>query len=150
MKKANQLTWVLIAALGTGSLTYSCNEKKEHLTGEQQAMQEDQDSRDRVKEMQDNIRQEKEEFIVQARAKIEKNENDIEDLKMVAKTKAGDAKTRYEQGIENLKAENERLKASIDANKETVNDKWDNFKVEFNHDMDKLGTAISDLFQDNK
>lgn len=141
---------MLAAAVAVSSLTFSCNEKKEVLNAETETVQAEQDANERVEEMRDHIRQEKEEFIVQARAKVEKNKDDIEDLKMVAKTKAGDAKLRYEQAIDQLRAENERLEANIEANKENINEQWDNFKVDFNHDMDKLGNAIAELFQDNK
>lgn len=151
MKQPQRLAFVLITALGASSLVYSCNEKKEPVVSEElQEAQAEQDAHDRIDEMRENIRQEKEEFIVQARARIEKNKKDIEDLKIVAKTKTGEARQRYDAGIENLRAENDRLEAKIDENKETVNEKWDGFKEEFNSDMDKLGTSIADLFRDNK
>ncbi len=149
MKTPHHLTFVLITALGVSSLT-ACNEKKTEVSEDLQEMQMEQDANDRIKEMRDNIKQEQEEFIVQARTKIEENKRDIEDLKLVAKTKTGEAKAKYEQGIENLKAENERLEAKMDENKKATNENWDNFKEEFNSDMDRLGASIADLFKDNK
>lgn len=149
MKKLNHITFVLITALGVSSLMSSCNEKKQVLSDDMQEMQAENDANDRIAEMRETIRREKEEFIVQARAKIDKNKKDIENLRIVSKTKAGEAKVKYEIAIEDLKAENERLEAKIEQNKESVDEKWDNFKEEFNSDMDKLGTAIKDLFKDN-
>lgn len=142
------MTFVLITALGVSSLT-SCNERKQE-NGEAYEVQAERDANARAEEMRENIRMEKEEFIVQARARIDKNKRDIEDLRVVAKTKSGQSKVRYEEAIEDLKAENERLEARIDANRESVDDKWNNFKEEFNHDMDQLGNSIGDMFKDNK
>lgn len=149
MRRAIHLTFVLITALGVSSLMYSCNEKKQDAEDESAMSQEDA-AEERVEEMRDHIRQEREEFIVQARARIEKNKEDIKNLKIVARDKKGEIKADYERSIENLKAENDRLEAKIDENKEAANDKWDNFKEEFNSDMSQLGESIGNLFKDNK
>lgn len=150
MKRISRLGLVLIAVLGTSKMMVSCNEQKQELSNDVQEMREENAADDRMEEMTKNLREEREQFIVQAREKIEANKRDIESLRTVAKSKAGEAKDKYNKAIEDLRAENDKLEAEIETNKEARDEKWQHFKEEFNSDMDRLGESIADLFKDNK
>jgi hypothetical protein len=41
------------------------------------------------------------------------------------------------------------MKDKMNGYKAEGKDKWENFKTEFNHDMDELGNALSDLGKNN-
>ena len=61
-----------------------------------------------------------------------KNEND-------------DVKAIYEKQIDLLEERNNAMKLKLDAYQINEKDDWRKFKTEFNHDMDELGKAFSDL-----
>jgi len=44
---------------------------------------------------------------------------------------------------------NEELRDRLETQEREGQEKWENFKKEFNHDIDELGQAIKDLFKDN-
>jgi Tfp pilus assembly protein PilE len=69
------------------------------------------------------------------------------------KVKKADRNT-YEVKVKDLEDRNANLRARIDAyDKDTdrakKNSGWENFKREFNHDMDELGNAFKDLGKNN-
>lgn len=47
--------------------------------------------------------------------------------------------------IDNLEQKNINMRKKIEEYKENGKDKWEAFKVEFNHDMDELGSALKGL-----
>jgi len=58
------------------------------------------------------------------------------------------AKAKAQKRADELDRKNKEMKKKLDESKNDSN--WSEFKREFNHDMDELGTAIGDLFKDNK
>jgi F0F1-type ATP synthase membrane subunit b/b' len=82
--------------------------------------------------------------------RIEKNNSDIEQLKADARMKKKEARREYDEKVNDLESRNHKLRERYDASKAESKDDWENFKKEFNHDMDELGNAIQDLFRDNK
>lgn len=88
-------------------------------------------------------------YKTEVEAKIDANEKRIAELKAKIK-KSGKLldKVRAER-IEALEQRNRDLRLKITAYESNKTD-WDKFKEEFNHDMDELGKAISDIFTDNK
>jgi len=47
-----------------------------------------------------------------------------------------------------LKQKNRDLKEKLENYKDEGESKWEEFKTNFNHDMDAIGKTISDLFKD--
>jgi hypothetical protein len=145
MKRPIQLASVLLTVLATSSLM-SCSDAKK----EERAEEKDRAEMMRMEEAEKDLEREREVFIADARARIDKNKEDIADLKAAARERKGEAKQKYEEAIDQLQAENDRLEARIDESKDQNHEKWENFKQEFNHDMEGLGTSIGNLFKDNE
>lgn len=87
-------------------------------------------------------------FKQEAQLKIEKNNEDIEVLRM-QKAKSGRTfDTLYEKRINQLQADNDKLKLRLSEFEKNQSD-WEKFKIEFNNDMNALGIALKDLTVDN-
>jgi septal ring factor EnvC (AmiA/AmiB activator) len=99
---------------------------------------------------QDDWKRERDEFRADVNRRIEKNQQRINELRAEAKNKKADAKEKYNEKINDLEKRNNKLKAKMHDYKDDTKDNWASFKREFNHDMDELGKAISDVFEDNK
>ena len=79
--------------------------------------------------------------------KIAENDSSIKML-YEKQMKKGNAKLKSE--IAKLEEENNKLKMKMNEAKVDSKEKWDEFKTEFNHDMDGLGKALNDLGKNNK
>lgn len=90
------------------------------------------------------------EFKRDAELRIEANEKKIEELE--AKMENADKKTRkeYKQRISELKERNKKQRDRLNGYNDNDNTKWDEFKREFNHDMDDLGKALDNFGENNK
>jgi outer membrane murein-binding lipoprotein Lpp len=133
------------AALSGGMLLTSCNSNE--TAGENL----DRISNN-VDEKADNFT-EWMEYRKAAKAEITANRQKIAELR-VKQDKSGELgdKIRQEQ-IDRLQAENDRLQQklnSYDPKREADGKRWDEFKREFRHDMDELGSSIRDIGRDNE
>ena len=130
----------------------SPSEKKE--SAEKDLQEAKEDLREAQQEVADSIHraatvEEYEAFKAEAQVKMKKNEDRIAELR-VKKSKPGKVLDEYyESRITALEKRNSELRAKVDAYDRSRSD-WEEFKREFNHDMDELGKAIEDLFTDNK
>lgn len=80
---------------------------------------------------------------------IRKNEIRIEEIKVKMNKKGKTLDAVYAKNIETLEQKNKDLKTRIGAY-ENNQGNWESFKREFNHDMDELGKALTDLTVNNK
>jgi hypothetical protein len=103
-----------------------------------------------VEDANNTWRRERDEMRADIDRRIEKNNSDIEQLKADARMKKKEARREYDEKVNDLESRNHKLRERYDASKAESKDDWENFKKEFNHDMDELGNAIQDLFRDNK
>lgn len=88
-------------------------------------------------------------FKKESNVRIEKNNKQITDFnKRIEKAKK-EAKTDYQEKIKALEAKNTDLKKRLDDFKADGNENWENFKKEFNHDMENLGIALKNLTESN-
>jgi septal ring factor EnvC (AmiA/AmiB activator) len=93
---------------------------------------------------------EHDQFNKDAQRMIEENEKAIAQLKNETRAFKEEAKIQFEKNLAELEARNENLKSKIKDHNKDDSEKWEQFKREFNHDMTELGTALNDLFKDNK
>jgi hypothetical protein len=103
-----------------------------------------------VQDAKNSWRRERDEMRADIDRRIERNNSDIEQLKADARTKKKEAKREYDEKVNNLESRNHTLREKYNTYKAESKEDWENFKKEFNHDMDELGDAIQDLFRDNK
>ncbi len=81
--------------------------------------------------------------------KIKRNEIQITELRLKMKTSGKTMDKIHSNKIDELEQKNKDLKTRIDAYDKSQSN-WEEFKREFNHDMDELGNAFRDLTVDNK
>ena len=81
--------------------------------------------------------------------KITANEKSIADFKLRIEQEKKEAKSDYKKKIAALEEKNNDMKKTMDDYKAEGKDKWESFKAEFNHDMEELGKAFSDLGKNN-
>lgn len=82
-------------------------------------------------------------------AKITKNKETIDELKVKMKKPGKVMDALYAKRIENLEAKNENLRTRLDEYENNQTD-WDKFKREFDHDMGELATSFKELGTDSK
>lgn len=81
----------------------------------------------------------------QSYTKIDENNQSIIDFKSRIALEKKEAKADYQAKIDDLEKKNSDMKLKLDNYKMDNKEKWENFKEEFNHDMDELGAAFKDL-----
>ncbi len=146
MKKTILTAVALSVVLLTGA---SCSESKKEEV-ENNIEQAQADINNKAEDIGDEWTRERDEFKEEVRARIEKNKQDIAELKAEAKAKKEKTRKEYDEEVDRLEKKNEELRAKLDNDKSEAKENWQAFKEEFNHDMDELGTAIGDLFKNNK
>jgi len=89
------------------------------------------------------------EFKQEVENKIVLNEQRIDSLKVKLANGKKETRISIQKKIDLLKKKNADLNKRMAEYSKTGKEKWESFKREFNHDMDELGNAISDLGTDN-
>ncbi|MBU1719490.1 MAG: hypothetical protein KKA07_10520 [Bacteroidetes bacterium] len=77
--------------------------------------------------------------------KLSVHEKNVRALKAVLASQKENLKTVYEEKMADIEQQNLILKQRLETFGENGTEAWENFKVEFNNDMEKLGEAVSDL-----
>jgi len=144
-----------IAMLITSGSFIGCQSPTEKKEAAEKDLQEaKQDVREAQQEVVDSLHRaatvaEYEAFKADAQVRIKRNNDRIAELR-VKRSKPGKAMDEYyETRIVALEKRNRELKEEIDSYDRSRSD-WGEFKREFNHDMNEIGEAIEDLFEDNK
>jgi len=99
-----------------------------------------------LKNVKNGFDKEWNEFKSDAELKISVNEKRIGEFKVKIKTSGKEFKRKYEKELVVLERKNVELKKKISEYKYEGKDKWEDFKKGFNHDMDVVGTKLTDLF----
>ncbi|MEO6883332.1 MAG: hypothetical protein ABI199_04820 [Bacteroidia bacterium] len=102
-----------------------------------------------LKQAEANYTTEYNAFKLESDRKIATNDSIISELKEDSKKMKKAEKARYEQTIDDLEAKNQAMKNELANYKEEDNDKWETFKLGFNHEMDNLQQALKDLTKSN-
>ena len=77
--------------------------------------------------------------------RIQENEKKITDLKEAIRQEKAETRSAHQKEIDQLDAQNAKMKVRMNEFKQDSKDAWEKFKVGFNNDMDKLGAAISSI-----
>lgn len=89
-----------------------------------------------------------EQYKSETEMKLRDNETRISDFR-TRMNKDRSLRNRYESRINELEKKNMELEDRLRSYKREGNEDWNEFRREFNHDMDELGTALKDIFKDN-
>ena len=83
-------------------------------------------------------------------ATIRQNELQIAKMKANMKNTGKSIDNIYAQKIEDLEQKNNNIKLQVQSYKNDTNSDWEEFKEEYNRDINELGTAMKNLTIDNK
>jgi outer membrane murein-binding lipoprotein Lpp len=107
------------------------------------------ESRKELREANDAYQKEVGIYRLDIAKKIVVNNENIEKLKKMIETEPKDSRVKLEIRVVELEQKNKDLKVKMDNYEANQRDTWEDFKKEFNHDMDELGTALKDLGKKN-
>jgi chromosome segregation ATPase len=139
MKK--KLTMLLFTAFVAGTVLTACQPNEKKLENDQEnirdAEQKFAEDWAKYKDEQDKKIRDNEDQIARIRERMKDNKDEK-------------YRATVEQRTNELEEKNKAMRARIDTyDKEKQREKWDDFKREFNHDMDELGNSLRDLGKDN-
>ncbi len=86
-----------------------------------------------------------EQYRAQKIAVISANNRSIEEFNVRIANEKKELRADYTRKIVELESKNSDMKRKLDNYKADRKDDWENFKLEFNKDMDQLGSALKDL-----
>jgi len=139
---------IAVTTFLAGTIFTGCNQA----TPKEEAAQENlQDAKQELKEAQKEATAEEWiAFKTETDMKIQKNEIRIAELKVKIKKQGKAFDALYQKKVDQLEQKNSDLKSRMAEYEKTTHSNWESFKREFNHDMDELGQAFTDLTVDNK
>ena len=140
----NKCFILAVIALIAGSVTTGCSTSREQKVenAKENVRQANQD----LKDAQAEYLKEWQQFKNDVELKISANETSINEFKEEIKRASPTFKAKYEKEVVVLEQKNIELKKKITEYKYEGKDKWEEFKRDFNKDMDIVGNAIKDLF----
>lgn len=139
-----------IISLFVGGILTSCNSSADKVDNAEQKVENAQEILEDAnfelnQAKRDSIQQWKEETLL----KINDNDKSILELKSKISGLKKDAKLKYEENIALIEQKNADLKKKFDDFKDDGQDDWQDFKIEFNRDMDELKEALKNLSVNN-
>lgn len=139
---------ILVIALNlllAGLLITSCDNRKDNVRDAEEDVTQQQQE---LNEAEQDLDSEIQEFRAETQQEIRENENEIADLKAELETQGEEANEEQREKIAELEQRNEELKNDLntyDPNNTTRQD-WEEFKRDFNREMDELGDEIANFF----
>lgn len=114
------------------------------------------DAKENVNQAEEDLDKANQEYLAEMQnyrdatsGKITENEKMIADFRVKIQNEKKVVKADYELKIADLEQKNRNLKQKMDDYKATSKVEWEEFKAEFNHDMDELGKAFQSLVVNN-
>lgn len=144
MKKA--IFVLAVISLIIGSSVSSCTSSAEKVEDAQDNVD---DANEALEEANEDYLNDVEEYKIEIAGKIVENEARIAELKILVSAEKGEIKAIHEKQIIDLEKKNEELRIKMDSYRGDNKEDWDDFKREFNHDMNELGKALKDLGKTN-
>jgi outer membrane murein-binding lipoprotein Lpp len=145
------IAMILMAGVGLTSCESSTQKVDDAKTDVQDAKQDLKDAQNdaNAEAQQAAYAEEWRIFKLETNVKIQENEIRIAELKAKMKTSGKNLDALYSKNVDALEQRNQDLKARLNAYDKGQSD-WESFKREFNHDLDGLGQAFTDLTVNNK
>jgi len=101
-------------------------------------------------EAQAQYEKEWQQFKTDAELKIDANQKQIDELKVAMKTTSAKFKTKYENQVLTLEQKNIELRKQLNNYKYAGKDNWEEFKKDFNSEVDTVVVALDDIFKNKK
>ena len=102
-----------------------------------------------LKDAKADYRAEWQKFKIDSEEQIKANEDRIDAFKEKMKKADSKIKTKYKKAVAELEQKNRDLKKKLEEYTDEGENKWQEFKTNFSHDIDGVGKTIKDLFKDN-
>ena len=115
---------------------------------EKKSEQKVEEAKQELKDAKAGYTAEWQKFKTESEAQIKVNDDKIDEFKAKMDKAGTKAKAKYKKAVVELKEKNHALKEKLEDYKDEGETKWQEFKTNFNHDLDAVGTTISDLFKD--
>lgn len=131
-----------VTSLVIGSSVSSCTSSAEKVEDAQENVE---DANEALEDANEDYLEDVEEYKIEIAGKIVENEAKIAELKVLVAAEKGEIKIIHQNKIIELEKTNEALRIKMDSYQGTNKDDWNDFKKEFNHDMDELGKALKDI-----
>lgn len=138
------------AAIAAASVSGSCNEPSERKV--ERSGERVEEAKEELREAELKYAEEWGQFKAEAQRRMMDNENEL--YKYRERTRTDNAfRDRYDKRITELEEKNEALRRRLDAydreNREVRMSKWEQFRTEFNHDMDEMGNSLKGFGKDD-
>jgi transketolase len=132
---------IVFAVIGcmTGLFLAGCDKKSE---------QKVEGAKQELKDTKADYLAEWQKFKTESEAQIKVNEDKIDAYQEKMEKAGHKAKANYKEAVAELKQKNRELKKKLDEYEDQGESKWQEFKTNFNHDMDAVGNTMKDLFKD--
>ncbi|MBU2019507.1 MAG: hypothetical protein KJ941_07670 [Bacteroidetes bacterium] len=144
MKKT--IYFIALLIITSVPLITGCNDSTKNVD---QAKADMEEAAKILKETKEKFQLEYLRFKIESSDRISKNEKTILELREIAKTKEKKVKDEMEKVIAELELKNEAMKAKANEYQSEGANKWESFKIEFDHDMTALANALEDLTNKN-
>lgn len=138
----NKLILTLTATTLLAITLLSCNTTAQKVENAQQNVAE---AKEDLEKANAEFAKDMENYRRETNEKIEANNKSIAEFNSRIQDKKNAAKADYQNTIIALEQKNSDLKKRMDDYKEDGKENWEKFKIEFNHDMEKLGQAFKDI-----
>jgi hypothetical protein len=90
------------------------------------------------------LKEDWEKFKADAREKIKQSDDSIATLKKRISKFDRKMKLKYDKDVAQIERKNDTLKIRLDNYRQEGKDKWEDFKIHFNHDMNEVKTWLKD------
>ncbi|MGD0338263.1 MAG: hypothetical protein ABSB78_05690 [Bacteroidota bacterium] len=131
----------------TGTLLTGCGKTSEQKV--ENAKENVGDAKQELKDTRTEYLIEWQTFKFESKQTIEANEKRIDAFKEKMEEAGHKAKAKYRKEVAVLEQKNRDLKKKLEEYKDEGQSKWEEFKTNFNRDMDEIGKTMKDLFKDN-
>ena len=133
-----------VISLLAGLALTSCNINPENKVTD--AKENVKQANQELKDVQSENDKEWAQFKKEAELKIKSNENRIDEFKAETNKVGNKLKNKYDQEVVVLEQKNIELKRRLSEYKHEGKDKWQQFKLALNDDIEVVGNSIKDLF----
>ena len=135
---------LIVISLLAGLVLTSCKINQENKVAD--AKENVKQAKQELKDVQSENDKEWAEFKKEAELKIKSNESRIDEFKAETKKVSNKLKNKYDQEVVVLEQKNIELKRRLSEYKYEGKDKWQQFKLALNDDIEVVGNSIKDLF----
>ena len=136
----NKYFILAVSLLITGSVFTGCENNREN------DQEEVRKANQEMIDAQAQFEKEWQQFKTDTELKIDANQKKIDEFKAAMKTTSAKFKAKYENQVLTLEQNNIELKKKLNDYKYSGKDNWEEFKRDFNREIDSIVVALNEIF----